>query len=198
MERLHRHPGQPVAIGQPGPPEVLSHVEPGDFLDGGDAHPQPFQVLQCAGRHGLHVGVHRQVAAEVTEPGHPATSHLLTDEPGERRRILPDRQGSGVAVAGHGAQQERQVQGAAGDGPVDPTLVDELLAVVRDPPEGGPQAEDVVPPGRVAQRPHEVTAVGDRQHTQGHRDGRPSTAASGRPGLVVGVGGRAEDIVVGL
>ena len=61
-----------------------------------------------------------------------------------------------------------------------------------------PKAVDVVPAGRVAQAPHEVAAVGDRQHVRRQRDRGAAAAAARRSGRVEGVAGDAEDFVEGV
>ena len=87
--------------------------------------------------------------------------------------------------------------------PIGPSVLE-----LRDPDVGGrparhaalarPEAEDVVPAGRVAQAAHEVAAVGDRQHVRRERDRRAAAAAARRLRAVERVARDAEHLVEGV
>ena len=62
----------------------------------------------------------------------------------------------------------------------------------------GAKADDVVEIAGIAQRPGEIAAVRDRQHARRERRARAAARAAGALRDVVGVQGRAVDLVVGV
>ena len=146
-------------------------------------------------------GFHRQVAVEVAEP---ADAHAARIEARRGRA----RSASFVAIESgtRGSQPAWTSSSAATSRTLRPIGPSVLSSATQTSDEGqrgtrpwlGRKPTTLFQAGGVAQAPHEVAAVGDRQHVRRQRDRGAAAAAAGRLGAVEGVAGDAEHLVEGV
>src|SRR5262249_54722029 len=93
IDRLEGSAGQPVPEDQPSWAEILvpsERFEGREVIDLGDLHPEVGELGYGPLRYLQHLGLHRQIAAEVGEPGHLLASKLAA-QAHERAGFLLDR-----------------------------------------------------------------------------------------------------------
>ena len=146
-------------------------------------------------------GFQREVAAEVAEPAD-AQALQRRSRAVENRRLegRVDRQRHARIVARLNRQQLRQVGDAARHRPFGAELAHPHVARRPERHAAGARAhtEDVVPRGGVAQRAHEVGAVGNGQQALRQRHCRAAARTAGADARVPGIGRGAEQRVEGV